>query len=441
MRRVVVTGLGCVTPLGVDVTTTWSGVLGGASGLRRVSFGADGARKVPYGDELPCKVGAPVDAALLSAALSERKAIGNARAQEPGFISMALAAACEAASDAGLEALLASGRLDPARAGVAIGSGIGSSVEEVIEAHTVCSEKGLRRLSPYFVPRLLLNLAAGNVAIRLNLQGPNHSCSTACATGAHSIGDASRLIAFGDADVMVAGGSEATLNALSIAGFSRLKALSTAFNDRPEAASRPFDKARDGFVMGEGAGVVVLEEREHALRRGARVYAELAGYGLSGDAFHLTAPSENGRGAERAMRAALARGAALGGHAAQPVAYVNAHATSTPLGDAVEAEAIARAFGPRARADRVAVSSSKGHIGHLLGAAGAVEAILTILSVHYGIVPPTRNLEDAGELLSSEVDQALLLVRGEPLKREVRVAMSNSFGFGGTNSSLLFSKP
>mmetsp|Transcript_12369 Transcript_12369/g.24049 ORF Transcript_12369/g.24049 Transcript_12369/m.24049 type:complete len:445 (-) Transcript_12369:73-1407(-) len=441
MRRVVVTGVGLVTPLGVGVEATWNGILEGRSAISKLNFNLGGDIDESHGMSklaraLPCQVGAPVDPAALES--MKKTVLTNARAQDPGFISMALIAASEAVQNAGIHDLLHDGKIDPTRAGVCVGSGIGASVQEVSDAHELLADpkRGLRRLSPYFVPRLLINLAAGHISIAHNLQGPNHSCVTACASGAHSIGDASRFIMFGDADVMVAGGTEASLNPLSLAGFSRLKALSTKFNDTPAEASRPFDKERDGFVMGEGSGVVVLEELEHAKRRGANIIAEVTGYGLSGDAFHLTAPAEDGAGAKNCMKAAL-RNAKLN---ASEIDYVNAHATSTPLGDTVEAQAIAEVLGNSGRpadSSKVSVSSTKGNIGHLLGAAGAVEAIFAMLSLRDQVVPPTLNLEnpDMPDFVYEHVD----LVRKSPQERKLRHTMTNSFGFGGTNTSLVFS--
>jgi len=413
-RQVVVTGLGLVTPLGVGVSSSWSRLLEGQSGLRKIDD----------------KVGGFVDAGEFAQHLDE--VLSNKRAQEPRFISQALVAAKEALTDAQLLPIHSNVE-DPARAGVCIGTGIGASVEEVSKAHDVLTKQGLKKLSPYFVPRLLLNLAAGHVSMTYNLQGPNHSCVTACASGAHSIGDASRFIMFGDADLMVAGGTESSMDELSFAGFSRLKALSTKFNDSPEEASRPFDKDRDGFVMGEGAGMVVLEERKHALKRGAKIYAELVGYGLSGDAFHLTAPAEDGRGARNCMRSAL-RNAEINAHELE---YINAHATSTPLGDNVEAQAIADLIGP-SKGEKICVSSTKGAIGHLLGAAGSVEAIFTILSIYNDVVPPTLNLYQPD--LDGDAASLIDFVPNHAQERSVDTAMSNSFGFGTTNASLIFKK-
>ncbi|GBG28512.1 3-oxoacyl-acyl-carrier-protein synthase, mitochondrial [Hondaea fermentalgiana] len=439
MRRVVVTGAGLVTPLGVGVRESWSALLEGRSAVQSLRFDLDDAdtKGAELASLLPCKVGARVPAEQFAAA--KEAVLTNKRAQDPGCIAMAMCAAAEAVREAGIHDLLHDGKIDPTRAGVCVGSGIGASVQEVSAAHDLLQDpkRGLRRLSPYFVPRLLINLAAGHISIAHNLQGPNHSCVTACASGAHSIGDASRFIMFGDADVMVAGGTESSVNPLSIAGFSRLKALSTKFNDTPSLASRPFDKDRDGFVMGEGAGVVVLEELEHARKRGAPILAEITGYGLSGDAFHLTAPAEDGSGAKNCIKAAL-RNAKLN---AADIDYINAHATSTPLGDTVEAQAVAQVIGAASgRPDdlsRAALSSTKGAIGHLLGAAGAVEAIFAMLSLRDQVVPPTANLENPD--LPAFVMESLDLVAKTAQERKLRHTMSNSFGFGGTNTSLVFS--
>jgi 3-oxoacyl-[acyl-carrier-protein] synthase II len=314
------------------------------------------------------------------------------------------------------------------RTGVLIGSGIGG-LQGIYDASVLLHEKGPRRISPFFIPASLINLASGHVSIRFGFKGPNHSVVTACSTGAHAIGDAARLIALDDADVMVAGGAEATICRIGIAGFAAARALSTGFNDTPERASRPWDSDRDGFVMGEGSGVVVLEELEHARRRGARIYAEVVGYGLSGDAYHITAPSESGSGAERAMRAALKRAELNVGD----IDYINAHGTSTPLGDEIELKAVKRVFGDSAY--NLSMSSTKSAIGHLLGAAGAVEAIFSILAIRDQTVPPTLNLDNPSE--GCDID----LVAKHAKQRKVRAALSNSFGFGGTNASLIFVGP
>jgi 3-oxoacyl-[acyl-carrier-protein] synthase II len=310
---------------------------------------------------------------------------------------------------------------------VLIGSGIGG-IEGIAECAVTLKEKGPRRISPFFIPGRIINLASGYVSIEFGLKGPNHAVVTACSTGAHAIGDAGRLIALGDADVMVAGGTESPVNRIAIAGFSALKALSTSFNDTPEKASRPYDRDRDGFVMGEGAGIVVLEEAEHAKRRGAKIYAELTGYGLSGDAHHITAPAPDGDGALRCMQAAVRRA----GVSPAEIDYINAHGTSTPLGDEIELAAVERLVGNAA--GRIAMSSTKSSIGHLLGAAGAVEAIFSILAIHHGVAPPTLNLDNPS------VETPIDLIAHKAQQREISTVLSNSFGFGGTNASLIFQR-
>ncbi|CAL5023410.1 unnamed protein product [Urochloa decumbens] len=317
------------------------------------------------------------------------------------------------------------------RTGVSIGGGIGS-ISDILDASQMIIENRLRRLSPYFIPKILINMASGHASMRYGFQGPNHAAVTACATGAHSIGDATRMIQFGDADVMVAGGTESSIDALSIAGFSRLRALSTKYNSSPCSASRPFDCGRDGFVIGEGCGVMVLEALDHAKERGAKIYAEIRGYGMSGDAHHITQPQHDGRGAILAMKRALDQS----GLNANEIDYVNAHATSTPLGDAVEVNAIKSVFGNHAASGGLSLSSTKGAIGHLLGAAGSVEAIFTVLAIHHGVAPPTLNLEQPDPLFEGAFTP-LAAARKMP----IRAAISNSFGFGGTNTSLLFSSP
>ena len=340
------------------------------------------------------------------------------------FIHFAIAAATQAVEDAGW---VPENEHQRQRTGVLIGSGIGG-LPSIEAATLLLHEKGPRRLSPFFIPSCLINLAAGQVSIRFGFKGPNHSVVTACSTGAHAIGDAARMIMWGDAEVMVAGGSEAAISRLGIAGFAAARALSTGFNDQPERASRPWDKARDGFVMGEGAGIVVLEDLEHAKARGANIRAEFAGYGMSGDAYHITAPAPDGDGACRSMRAALDSA----GMAVDEIDYINAHGTSTPLGDEIELSAVKRVFGDAAY--RLSMSSTKSAIGHLLGAAGAVEAIFSILAITNDTVPPTLNLENPSD--GCDID----LVANEAKQRPVRAALSNSFGFGGTNASLIFKK-
>ena len=416
-RRVVVTGLGAVTPLACGVRPSWRRLLAGESGVRAID-------RVDVSD-MPSRVAGQVpgpdeeDGFDPGAWIEPRE-----RRRMDTFIHYAIAAAAEAVEDSGWRPEDDRGR---ERTGVLIGSGIGGLPG--IEAATLSlAEKGRRGVSPFFIPSCLINLASGQVSIRHGFKGPNHSVVTACSTGAHAIGDAARLILWGDADAMVAGGSESAISRLAVAGFSAARALSTGFNDEPARASRPWDRDRDGFVLGEGAGAVVLEDYDHARRRGARIYAEIAGYGLSGDAHHITAPAPDGDGGFRSMRAALDRA----GMAPGDVDYVNAHGTSTPLGDEIEHEAVKRLFGGAAA--NLSMSSTKSAIGHLLGAAGAVEAIFSILAVHEDTVPPTLNLENPSP--GCDLD----LVPLEAKRRPVRAALSNSFGFGGTNASLIVRK-
>jgi 3-oxoacyl-[acyl-carrier-protein] synthase II len=415
MRRVVVTGLGLVTPLACGVEETWARLLAGQSGARAITkFKTDDlatkfACNVPRGDGTDGTFNADqwVDA-------KEQRRIDD-------FIIFGLAAAKQAVKDSGWEPKTEE---DRDRTGVLIGSGIGG-LPGIEDGAILVHEKGPRRLSPFFIPGRLINLISGYVSIEHGFKGPNHSVVTACATGAHAIGDAARLIAFDDADVMVAGGAEAAISRLGIAGFNACRALCTDFNDTPEKASRPYDKDRAGFVMGEGSGVVILEELEHAKARGAKIYGEVKGYGLSGDAFHITAPSEDGNGGFRAMQMALKRS----GMTPSDIDYVNAHGTST-MADGIEAGAVERFLGNAAA--KVAMSSTKSSIGHLLGAAGAVEAIFCLLAMRDQIVPATINLENP------DVETRLDLVPLKPQKREVRATLSNSFGFGGTNACLIF---
>jgi 3-oxoacyl-[acyl-carrier-protein] synthase II len=408
--------MGIISPLGVGVEHVWSRLLKGHSGIA-------GIQSCDVTD-LPCKVAGEVplgDTASGHFNPDDYVAPKEQRKMDR-FIVMAIAAAQQAVTDAGWTP---TDEEEQNRTGVMIGSGIGG-LSGIYEASLMLKEKGPRRISPFFIPSCLINLASGHVSIRHHFRGPNHSVVTACATGSHAIGDAARLIAFDDADVMVAGGAESTINRLGIAGFAAARALSTGFNDRPTEASRPWDRERDGFVMGEGAGVLVLEEREHALRRGAKIYAELRGYGLSGDAHHITAPAEDGSGGYRAMQAALKR-AQLN---PADIDYINAHGTSTPLGDEIELGAVKRLFGDAAY--RLTMSSTKSAIGHLLGAAGAVEAIFSILAIRDQVAPPTLNLEQPSE--GCDLD----LAAKQAKERPIRTAMSNSFGFGGTNASLIF---
>jgi 3-oxoacyl-[acyl-carrier-protein] synthase II len=416
MRRVVVTGMGMVTPLGCGVETTW----------RRLIAGESGARKVDTFDvsDLPARIACMIprgDGANGTYNPSDWMAPKEQRKVDD-FIAYAMCAATQAIRDAGCAPRTSD---DEIAIGVMIGSGIGG-VAGIAETALLLKERGPRRVSPFFIPGRLINLASGYVSIAHKLKGPNHAVVTACSTGAHAIGDAARLIALGDADLMVAGGAESPLDRLSMAGFAACRALSTAFNDEPTRASRPYDRDRDGFVMGEGAGVVVLEELEHARARGARIHAELIGYGLSGDAYHITAPAEDGDGALRCMTAAIRRAGITPGE----IDYINAHGTSTPLGDEIELNAVQRLVGEDAR--HIAMSSTKSSIGHLLGAAGAVEAIFSILAMRDRIAPPTLNLDNPS------VKAAVDLVPHRAHEREIDVVLSNSFGFGGTNASLVF---
>ncbi len=417
MRRVVVTGMGVVTPLGVGVSHVWQRLLNGDSGLGPME-GFDAS-------DLACRIAGHVpsgDTRNGDYNVDDWVDRKDQRKMDP-FIAFAIAAADEAIEDAGWVPQTDEER---EKTGVLIGSGIGG-LPGISETSVTLHERGPRRVSPFFIPANLINLASGHVSIRHGFSGPNHSVVTACATGAHAIGDAARLIQFEDADVMVAGGAEAAICRMGIAGFAAAKALSTGYNDTPEIASRPWDEGRDGFVMGEGAGVVVLEDYEHAKARGAKIYAEVTGYGLSGDAHHITAPATDGNGGFRAMKAALKRA----GIAAETIDYVNAHGTSTPLGDEIELGSVKRLFGDHAYS--LSMSSTKSAIGHLLGAAGAVEAIFSIQAIVEGTVPPTLNLENPSD--GCDIDLVALKAKERP----VRNAMSNSFGFGGTNASLVLS--
>ncbi|GEP09383.1 beta-ketoacyl-ACP synthase II [Methylobacterium gnaphalii] len=415
MRRVVVTGLGIVSPLGSSVEHAWSRLVAGDSGARRVT-----AFEV---DDLACKIACTVPTGDGSDGTFNPDIWMDPKEQRKvdPFITYAVAAAGQALDDADWHP---KSEEDQCATGVLIGSGIGG-IGTIYDASITLHEKGPRRISPFFIPGRIINLASGQVSIAHGLKGPNHAVVTACSTGAHAIGDASRLIALGDADVMVAGGTESPVNRLALAGFAACRALSTAFNDEPTRASRPYDKDRDGFVMGEGAGVVVLEEYEHAKARGAKIYAEVVGYGLSGDAYHITSPAPEGEGGYRCMVAALKRA----GIQPSEIDYINAHGTSTPAGDELELKAVERLLGDSA--SKVAMSSTKSAIGHLLGAAGAVEAIFSILTIRDGVIPPTLNLDNPS------VETAIDLVPHEAKRKRVDVALSNSFGFGGTNASLV----
>ncbi|GAA0563681.1 beta-ketoacyl-ACP synthase II [Rhizomicrobium electricum] len=412
------TGLGLVTPLASGVESTWERLVAGQSGARRIDkFNTDDlatkiACMVPKGDGTNATFNA--DAYV---ELKEQRKVDE-------FIVFGLAAAQQAVTDSGWEPRTEEER---ERTGVMIGSGVGG-LEGIAEASLVLAEKGPRRISPFFIPGRLINLVSGHASIRFGYKGPNSAVVTACATGAHAIGDAARMIALDDADVMLAGGAEASICRIGVAGFNACRALATKYNDTPEKASRPYDRDRDGFVMGEGAGMVMLEELEHAKARGAKIYAEVKGYGLSGDAYHITAPAEDGNGGYRAMQMALKRS----GLSVADIDYINAHGTST-MADGIELKAVERLLGDAAPGKPM--SSTKSATGHLLGAAGAVEAIFCILAMRDGIIPPTLNLDNP------DVETSLNLVPHTAIKREVRVAMSNSFGFGGTNACLILTRP
>jgi 3-oxoacyl-[acyl-carrier-protein] synthase II len=405
-----------LTPLGCGVETTWRRVMASESGVRPIT-------KFDVSD-LPCRIAASVPRTEYAEGNYNPDDWMEPKEQRKvdDFIIYAMCAATQAIQDAGWKP---ESYEDQTRTGVMIGSGIGG-IEGIAETAIVLKEKGPRRVSPFFIPGRLINLASGYVSIAHGLKGPNHAVVTACSTGAHAIGDAARLIALDDADVMLAGGAESPINRVSMAGFAACRALSTAFNDAPARASRPYDKDRDGFVMGEGAGVVVLEEYEHAKRRGAKIYAEVVGYGLSGDAYHITAPAPDGDGAFRCMSAAIKRA----GISVSEIDYINAHGTSTPIGDEIELHAVERVVGNAA--GRISMSSTKSLTGHLLGAAGAVEAIFCILALRDQVAPPTINLDNPS------VGTAIDLVPHKPRNRDINVVLSNSFGFGGTNASLVF---
>lgn len=417
MRRVVITGTGMVSPLGCGTEISWKRLLEGQNAAKRISdFKVD-----DIAAQIACQL--PTDPSAEGAYIADDWMEPKEQRKVDPFITYALAASELALKDAGWEPKTED---DRCATGVLIGSGIGG-LQGIVDAGETLKERGPRRISPFFIPGRLINLAAGQVSIRFGLKGPNHSVVTACSTGAHAIGDASRLIALGDADVMVAGGAESPVCRISIAGFAACKALSTKYNDDPQSASRPYDIDRDGFVMGEGSGIMVLEELEHAKARGANIIAEVVGYGLSGDAYHITAPSEDGDGAHRCMKMALKRA----GMDASELDYINAHGTST-MADTIELGAVERLVGDSA--EKVSMSSTKSAIGHLLGAAGSVEAIFSALAIRDNIVPPTLNLDNPA------VDTKIDLVPKVARKREVNVALSNSFGFGGTNASLILKR-
>ncbi|MFI8680957.1 beta-ketoacyl-ACP synthase II [Brevundimonas diminuta] len=424
MRRVVITGLGLVTPLGTGVEHVWKGILDGRSGIRPITafdtegYGCTIAGEVPSVDGRGGgEAGQPgvFDPDQVMSA-KDRKRVDD-------FILYAIAAADEALADANWKP---ESEDDKEATGVMVGSGIGG-LGPIADTAIVLKEQGVRRVSPFFIPSALINLASGQISIRHGLKGPNHSVVTACATGAHAIGDAARMIALGDADVMVAGGAESSVVPIGIAGFLACKALCTAYNDTPEKASRPYDRGHAGFVMGEGAGIMVLEEYEHAKARGAKIYAEVVGYGMSGDAYHITAPSEDGDGGLRAMKAALKRA----GMQPSDLDYVNTHGTST-MADWIELKAVERLVGDHAK--DLAVSSTKSMTGHLLGAAGAIESIFSVLAIRDQMAPPTINLDDP------EMETPIDLIPHKGKAKKIDVAMSNSFGFGGTNAAVIFKK-
>ncbi|WCL52791.1 beta-ketoacyl-ACP synthase II [Gimibacter soli] len=416
MRRVVVTGMGMVSPLATGVEKTWDSLVAGKSAATRIT-------KFEVTD-LPCQIGCEVvhgDGSGRTFNPDDWMAPKDQRRVDP-FILYGMAAATQAVEDAGWADVSEEEKI---RTGVMIGAGIGG-LQWIAETSLVLNERGHRKVSPHFIAGSIINLVSGNLSIKYGFKGPNHSVVTACATGTHAIGDAARLIALDDADVMIAGGAEASVCAIAYAGFSQARALATAFNDTPEKASRPWDQDRDGFVMGEGAGVVVLEELEHAKKRGAKIYGEVIGYGMSGDGYHVTAPAPDGSGGYRAMEAAIKRA----GIAAGDIDYINAHGTSTPLGDEIEFGAVKRLLGDAA--GKVAMSSTKSAIGHLLGAAGAVEAIFSLQAINKGVVPPTLNLDNPAESCTG-----INLVPHTAQEKKVKIALSNSFGFGGTNASII----
>jgi 3-oxoacyl-[acyl-carrier-protein] synthase II len=416
MRRVVVTGMGIISPLGVGVKANWDGLLAGRSGIGSIqSFDTS---------DIPAKIAGQVPRGETASGLFNPDDWIPPKEQRrmDDFIVYGLAAANQAIADSGWKP---EGEEDRCRTGVLIGSGIGG-LPEIARTAVIVEAGQSRKVSPFFIPASLINLVSGHVSIRHGFKGPNHAVVTACSTGAHAIGDAARLIMWDDADVMVAGGAEAAVCRIGMAGFCAVRALATKFNDTPQKASRPWDKDRDGFVMGDGAGVVVLEEYEHAKKRGAKIYAEVVGYGLSGDAHHITAPAADGDGARRCMELALKRAQMN----PDEIDYVNAHGTSTPLGDEIELNAVKKVFGDAAY--KISMSSTKSSIGHLLGAAGAVEAIYSILAINHGVAPPTLNLDSPSD--GCDID----LVPHRPKERPIRAALSNSFGFGGTNASLVF---
>jgi 3-oxoacyl-[acyl-carrier-protein] synthase II len=422
MRRVVITGLGLVTPLANGVEASWKKLIAGESGLGPIDIFDTSDLACKIAGQVPWTSGRGGGSAEDPDSFNPEKTM-SAKEQRrvDEFILYGVAAADEAIADSGWKP---ESYEDRCRTGVLLGSGIGglaTIADTAVELHL----KGPRKISPFFIPSALINLASGQISIKYGLKGPNHAVVTACATGAHAIGDSARLIQYGDADVMIAGGTEASVCRIGVAGFIACRAMSTGFNETPKRASRPYDKDRDGFVMGEGAGVVVLEEYEHAKKRGAKIYAEVVGYGLTGDGFHITSPDETGDGGERAMRTALQRS----GLDASEIDYVNAHGTSTPAGDEIEVRAVERVLGNAA--SKTHLSSTKSAIGHLLGAAGSVEAIFCVLAIRDGVIPPTLNLDNPS------FETPINLTPHKAVKKKVRAALSNSFGFGGTNAALV----
>lgn len=416
-RRVVVTGIGAVTPLAANISTTWKKILNSESGIGRITIFDP--------TESPCKIAGEVKFGLEPDQLNLDSYVDiKEQKKMDRFIYFAAAAADQAIADSGW---IANSEEEKYRTGVMIGSGIGGlpMIEKTVVA---MKERGIRKISPFFIPASLINLASGQVSIKHGYMGPNHAPVTACATGSHAIGDSARMIQYGDVDIMVAGGAESAICEVGIGGFAALRALSTNFNDNPTAGSRPWDKDRDGFVMGEGAGVVVLEEYEHAKKRGAKIYAEVIGYGMSGDAYHITAPETTGRGSTYAMKLALQHA----GINPEEIDYINAHGTSTPMGDEIEVAAVKKVFGDHAH--KLSMSSTKSATGHLLGAAGAIEAIFSILAINDNVAPPTLNLENPSE--NCDID----LVAKKAKEKKIDIAMSNSFGFGGTNACLVLKR-
>jgi len=442
MRRVVVTGLGIVSPIGTGIPHFWEKLLKGESGVQSLKAAAEAqpARwdksEVDRILSLPSTIAANVtliNEGTSGLAFNPNQFLSNKEQQDISLpIKFGMSAAELALKDANWNP---SNLTEKERTGVAVGSGIGC-LSEIINTSRSFDSQGYRKVNPFFVPKILINMTAGHISIKHGFYGPNHSVSTACATGAHAIGDAYRMILADDADVMIAGGTESSIDSMTLAGFAKMRALATKYNDDPTKASRPFDMARNGFVLGEGAGIVILEELEHARKRGAKIYAEISGYGLSGDGYHITSPSAEGRGAILSMKRALKASFSNKTFDPSQIDYINAHATSTPIGDETELKAIAAVFGSSNRKP-IAVSSIKGSIGHLLGAAGAVEAIATILAVHHDVIPPTINLQNP---VTIEAGYVIDHVANKCREQKVNAALTNSFGFGGTNTSLLFTK-